>query len=157
MRDAFDLWWEWATKPVDSRLMIDGDIHYPVMELSPENRRDRQKVNEAVRRYREKSEMQHLNRRSRLPVQFVATWHALIAANGPFLRAVNRMFTFPLGEWRLRSDHAAHECESFGHRRVGHDFLNAHRLGAGTEQMAHHGNDGHEQCSLSPISSGAEI
>jgi hypothetical protein len=53
MRDAFDLWWEWATKPVDSRLMIDGDIHYPVMELSPENRRDRQKVNEAVRRYRE--------------------------------------------------------------------------------------------------------
>jgi len=104
-----------------------------------------------------KSEMQHLNRRSRLPVQFVATWHALIAANGPFLRAVNRMFTFPLGEWRLRSDHAAHECESFGHRRVGHDFLNAHRLGAGTEQMAHHGNDGHEQCSLSPISSGAEI
>jgi hypothetical protein len=52
-KDAFDLWWEWAEKPLDSPLMIDGDIHYPVMELSPEDRRDRDKVNEAVRRYRE--------------------------------------------------------------------------------------------------------
>jgi hypothetical protein len=34
--------------------MIDADIHYPIMELSPEDRRDRAKVNEAVRRYRER-------------------------------------------------------------------------------------------------------
>jgi hypothetical protein len=32
-------------------LSIDGDIHYPIMELSPDERRDREKVNEAVRRY----------------------------------------------------------------------------------------------------------
>jgi len=36
-------------------LMIDGNIHYPAMELSPEDRRNREKVNEAVRRDREKS------------------------------------------------------------------------------------------------------
>jgi hypothetical protein len=53
MKDAFDQWWEWAEKPRDTMLTIDGDIHYPVMELSPEDRRDRAKVNEAVRRYRE--------------------------------------------------------------------------------------------------------
>jgi hypothetical protein len=34
-------------------LMIDADIHHPIMELSPEDRRDREKVTEAVRRYRE--------------------------------------------------------------------------------------------------------
>jgi hypothetical protein len=32
-------------------LSIDGDIHYPIME--PEDRRDRAKVNEAVRQYQE--------------------------------------------------------------------------------------------------------
>jgi hypothetical protein len=52
MKDAFDLWWEWATKPHESLLMIDADIH-PIMELSPEDRRDRAKVNKAVRRHRE--------------------------------------------------------------------------------------------------------
>ena len=26
-KDPFDLWWEWAEKPVDSMLMIDGNIH----------------------------------------------------------------------------------------------------------------------------------
>lgn len=56
MKDAFDLWWEWAEKPLNSSLTISGDIHYPVMELSPEDRRDRGKVNEAVRRYREHQE-----------------------------------------------------------------------------------------------------
>jgi hypothetical protein len=30
--------------------MIGADIHYPIMELSPDERRDRAKVNEAVRR-----------------------------------------------------------------------------------------------------------
>jgi hypothetical protein len=34
--------------------MIDVDIHHPVIDLSPEDRRDREKVNEAVRRYRER-------------------------------------------------------------------------------------------------------
>jgi hypothetical protein len=53
MKDAFDLWWRWAEKPHESLLMISGDIHYPVMELSPEDRRDREKVDEAVRRYRD--------------------------------------------------------------------------------------------------------
>jgi len=33
--------------------MIDADIHIPIMEFPPENRSDREKVNEAVRRYRE--------------------------------------------------------------------------------------------------------
>jgi hypothetical protein len=33
--------------------MIDADIHRPIMELSPEDRHDRAKVNEAVRRYGE--------------------------------------------------------------------------------------------------------
>jgi hypothetical protein len=53
MTDAFDLWWEWANKTPESMLLIDGDIHYPITELPPEDRRDREKVNEAVRRYRE--------------------------------------------------------------------------------------------------------
>jgi hypothetical protein len=53
MKDAFDLRWEWAQKPHESFLMIDADIHHPIMELSPEDRRDRQRVNEAMRGYRE--------------------------------------------------------------------------------------------------------
>jgi hypothetical protein len=53
MKDAFDIWWDWAKKPHESVLSVDGDIHYPIMELSPEDRRDRDKVNETVRRYRE--------------------------------------------------------------------------------------------------------
>lgn len=52
-KDAFDLWWQWAERPHESLLMIDADIHNPIMELSPEDRRDRAKINEAVRRYRE--------------------------------------------------------------------------------------------------------
>ena len=53
MKDAFELWWEWAQKPHESFLMIDADIHRPIMELSPEDRRDRAKVNPAVRQYQE--------------------------------------------------------------------------------------------------------
>src|SRR5258706_60128 len=48
-KDAFDLWWEWAEKPVESMLTIDADIHEAVMALPPDERRDRAKVNEAVR------------------------------------------------------------------------------------------------------------
>jgi len=56
-------------------LSIDGDIHHPNMELSPEDRRDRKKVNEAVRRYPE-SRVQHLNRIGRR----IIMWMLLIAA-----------------------------------------------------------------------------
>jgi hypothetical protein len=48
-KDAFDLWWEWAEKPADSHLTIQAEIHEAVMALPPEERRDRAKVNEAVR------------------------------------------------------------------------------------------------------------
>ena len=43
MKDAFDLWWEWAEKPHESLLMIDADLHRPIMELSPEDRREGQR------------------------------------------------------------------------------------------------------------------
>jgi hypothetical protein len=55
MADAFDQWWEWARKPLDSPLTIPANIHNPVMSLPEEHRRDRETVNEAVRRYRESS------------------------------------------------------------------------------------------------------
>jgi hypothetical protein len=48
-KDAFDLWWEWPEKPLDSPLTIDAAIHDAVMALPPDERRDRAKVNEAVR------------------------------------------------------------------------------------------------------------
>jgi hypothetical protein len=48
-KDAFDLWWEWAEKPVDSTLTIDAAIHDAVMALPPDERRDRAEVNVAVR------------------------------------------------------------------------------------------------------------
>jgi hypothetical protein len=49
-KDAFDLWWEWATKDraTDYRT-IDAEIHMIVMMLTPEERKDRAIVNEAVR------------------------------------------------------------------------------------------------------------
>jgi hypothetical protein len=52
-KDAFDRWWEWANKLVGTYVTIPADIHNAVMELSPEERLDRVKVNEAVRRYGE--------------------------------------------------------------------------------------------------------
>ena len=51
MNDAFDQWWEWANKPFSDMATIPTEIHEAVMALSPEDRRDRAKVNEAVRRY----------------------------------------------------------------------------------------------------------
>ena len=53
MKDAFDLWWEWAEMSIDDLLTIDEDIHCAVLQLSPKDRHDRDKVNEAVRRYRQ--------------------------------------------------------------------------------------------------------
>jgi hypothetical protein len=47
-KDYFDQWWEWATKPAEIMLTIPAVIHSAVMALSREERRDRQKVNDAV-------------------------------------------------------------------------------------------------------------
>jgi hypothetical protein len=51
-KDSFDLFWQWAEKPLDSLLTIPAEIHEAVMALSPEERRDREKVNQAVREQR---------------------------------------------------------------------------------------------------------
>jgi hypothetical protein len=48
-KDAFDQWWEWATKSADSRLGIPPEIHDAVMLLTPEERKNRAIVNDAVR------------------------------------------------------------------------------------------------------------
>ena len=48
--DAFDRFWQWAEKPLHSPLTIPADRHRAVMELSPEDRRDRVKVNDAAGR-----------------------------------------------------------------------------------------------------------
>jgi hypothetical protein len=48
-KDAFDRWWEWVEKPAESMLIIPAHFHDAVMGLSPEERRDRKMVNEAVR------------------------------------------------------------------------------------------------------------
>lgn len=39
--DAFDRFWRWAEKPLDSPLSIPADIHHAVMSLQPAERRDR--------------------------------------------------------------------------------------------------------------------
>ena len=46
-KDAFDLWWEWADKPVDNKPTIDAAIYDAVMALPPDERRDPPNVNEA--------------------------------------------------------------------------------------------------------------
>lgn len=48
-KDAFDQFWEWAEKPLGSLLTIPVDLHEAVMALPADERRDRVKVNEAVR------------------------------------------------------------------------------------------------------------
>ena len=48
-KDAFDRWWEWVEKPVDSPLTISAYLHDAVMQLPPEQRLNRAMVNEAVR------------------------------------------------------------------------------------------------------------
>ena len=42
-KDAFDLWWEWAEKPLDSPLTIPAEIHEAVMALPPNERHDHPK------------------------------------------------------------------------------------------------------------------
>ncbi|WP_197521048.1 hypothetical protein [Bradyrhizobium icense] len=51
MKDVFDQWWEWTNKPFSDMATISAEIHEAVMALSPEDRRDRAKVNEAVQRH----------------------------------------------------------------------------------------------------------
>ena len=50
--DAFDRFWQWANKPLDSLLTIPLEIHEPVMRLEPEDRRNCEKVTEAVARWK---------------------------------------------------------------------------------------------------------
>jgi hypothetical protein len=47
VKDAFDQWREWKTKPADSPLTI--PLHDAVMMLTPEERKNRAIVNETVR------------------------------------------------------------------------------------------------------------
>jgi hypothetical protein len=53
-KDAFDMCWAWAEKPPHSSLTIAAEIHRAVMALPPNERHDREKVNEAVRNARRK-------------------------------------------------------------------------------------------------------
>jgi len=46
-KDAFDVWWEWEEKPLDSSLRISADE--AVTALPPAERPDRARVNDAVR------------------------------------------------------------------------------------------------------------
>ena len=48
--DAFDRFWQWANKPLESQLTIPAELHRAVMELTPEDRRDRAAVNQAAAR-----------------------------------------------------------------------------------------------------------
>jgi hypothetical protein len=48
-KDAFDQWWEWANKPLDSHLTIPEELHDAVMMLTEDERNDRAIVNETVR------------------------------------------------------------------------------------------------------------
>lgn len=47
--DAYDLWHEWANKPLQSPLMISDEIYNAVMAMPESDRDDREKVNAAVR------------------------------------------------------------------------------------------------------------
>ena len=48
--DAFERFWQWATKPLETQLTIPAEVHRAVMELAPEDRRDRAAVNQAAAR-----------------------------------------------------------------------------------------------------------
>jgi len=52
--DAFRFW-QWANKPRQSHLTIPADLHHAVTSLPREAWDDREKVNEAVRKVREKA------------------------------------------------------------------------------------------------------
>jgi hypothetical protein len=48
--DAFDRFWQWTDKPPESLLTIPAELHRAVLELTPEDRRDRAAVNQAAAR-----------------------------------------------------------------------------------------------------------
>ena len=48
--DAYDRFWQWAEKAPESLLTIPAELHHSVMALSPEDRRNREKVNAAAAR-----------------------------------------------------------------------------------------------------------
>lgn len=48
-KDAFDRWWAWANKPLNSQRKIPAEIHDAVLMLTVEERKDRAIVNETVR------------------------------------------------------------------------------------------------------------
>ncbi|UPJ68520.1 hypothetical protein [Bradyrhizobium sp. 191] len=48
--DAFDRFWQWANKPLESQLTIPAELHQAVTELAPEERGDRAAVNQAAAR-----------------------------------------------------------------------------------------------------------
>ncbi|MCK1616581.1 hypothetical protein IVA96_07950 [Bradyrhizobium sp. 159] len=50
MSDAFDQWVEWRHKPAGNRRSIPAELYAAVMSLPENDRADRQKVNETVRR-----------------------------------------------------------------------------------------------------------
>ena len=76
--DAFDRFWQWANKPLDSPLTIPADIHHPVTLLPPEARRDRAKVNEAARMIPESTGHQYAkeSKAKLVDQQPIATRHA---------------------------------------------------------------------------------
>jgi hypothetical protein len=53
MKDAFDVWQEWASKPPEAELSIPSDLLWAVACLAPKDQFDRDKVNEAVRKVRD--------------------------------------------------------------------------------------------------------
>jgi hypothetical protein len=42
MKDAFDQWWEWVLKPLESSLTIPSDLEIVVKGMRPEDRRNRE-------------------------------------------------------------------------------------------------------------------
>jgi hypothetical protein len=48
--DAYDRFWQWAEKPLESPLTLPVELHQVVMDLGAKDRRDRGKVNEAAAR-----------------------------------------------------------------------------------------------------------
>lgn len=48
-KDAFDTFWTWANKPLDSPLTIPAELHHAVTSLPREDWGDREKVNRAAR------------------------------------------------------------------------------------------------------------
>jgi hypothetical protein len=47
--DAFERYWQWAEKPIDSTLTIPAELHSAITALPEHDRHDRSKVNNAVR------------------------------------------------------------------------------------------------------------